>query len=84
MSLQELKDAMKKEKLLFGSKSTIRNIKKGKTKQIFLANNCGEEIEKNIEYYSKLSKIKVSKIDKPRSEISILCKKNFPVSVISY
>ena len=84
MSLQELKDAMKKEKLLFGSKSTLRNIKKGKTKQVFLANNCGEEIEKSIEYYSKLSKIKVSKINKPRSEISILCKKNFSVSVISY
>jgi ribosomal protein L30E len=84
MSLQTLKDAMKKEKLIFGSKSTLRNMKKGTTKQIFLANNCGEEIEKSIEYYSKFSKVKISKINKPRSEMSILCKKNFPVSVISY
>jgi|TARA_Y100000310_G_scaffold234435_1_gene237376 ribosomal protein L30E len=84
MSLQELKDAMKKEKLVFGSNSTLRNMKKGKTKQIFLANNCGKDIAESIEYYSKFSKVKISKINKPRSEISILCKKNFPVSVISY
>ncbi len=84
MSLQDLKDAMKKQKLVFGIRQTVRNLKNGKTKVIFLASNCGEAIEKDLEHYKKLSDVKIVKLDKPRSEISVFCKKNFPVSVISY
>jgi ribosomal protein L30E len=84
MSLQDLRDAMKKEKLVFGTAQTIKNLKKGTTKKIFLASNCGDEIENNIKHYAKMNKIEVIKLDKPRAEISVFCRKNFPVSVISY
>jgi len=84
MSLENLKSAIKQHKLVFGNNNTIRNIKNSKTKVVFLANNCGKEIEDNIVYYAKVAKVKVIKLDKPRSEISVFCKKNFPVSVISY
>lgn len=84
MSLQDLKDALKKKGLVFGYNQTIKNLKNGKTKVIFLAENCGKEIEDNIAHYANLANAKIIKLDKPRSEISIFCKKNFPVSVISY
>ncbi len=84
MSLQDLKDAMKKKKLVFGARQAIKNLKNGKTKVVFLASNCGKEIEESINHYAKISKAKIIKLDKPRSEISVFCKKNFSVSVISY
>lgn len=84
MSLQDLKDAMKKKKLVFGARQAIKNLKNGKTKVVFLASNCSDSIEESINHYAKLSKAKIIKLDKPRSEISVFCKKNFSVSVISY
>jgi len=84
MSLEDLKKAMKTHKLVFGTRQTLSNLKKNKTKVIFLANNCGKKIEEDVNHYAKISGTKVVKINKPRSEISVFCKKNFPVSVISY
>ncbi len=84
MSLEDLRAAMKKEKLIFGTQQTIKNMKNKQTKVVFLASNCGEKIDESIHYYAKGTKIKIIKLSKPRSEISIFCKKNFPVSVISY
>ncbi|MBT6402319.1 50S ribosomal protein L30e, partial [Candidatus Woesearchaeota archaeon] len=54
MSLQDLKDAMKTQKLVFGARQAIKNLKNGKTKVIFLANNCGEDIQESIDHYAKL------------------------------
>ncbi|MDP3917408.1 MAG: ribosomal L7Ae/L30e/S12e/Gadd45 family protein [Nanoarchaeota archaeon] len=84
MSLQDLKDALKKKSLVFGSNSTIKNLKNGKTEVVFLANDCGKEIEDTISHYAGMANAKIIKLDKPRTEISIFCKKNFSVSVISY
>ena len=84
MSLEELKTALKKEKLVFGSNQTISNIKNNNTKVVFLAKNCKPEIKENITHYTDQTKIKVITINKPRGEISVFCKKNYPVSVISY
>jgi|TARA_Y100000310_G_C20355060_1_gene656233 ribosomal protein L30E len=84
MSLDDLKTALKKEKLVFGSNQAIKNIKNEKTKVVFLASNCEKEIEENIKHYTNQTNIKVITINKQKSEISVFCKKNYPVSVISY
>ncbi len=84
MSLEKLQTAMKSKKLVFGVRETIKNIRNAKAKVVFLASNCGQEIEADINHYAKTAGVEVIKLDKPRAEISVFCKKNFPVSVISY
>ncbi len=84
MSLAELKKVLKKEKLIFGANQTIRNLKNKKTKTVFLAKNCSDEIRKSIEYYADLAKVKVINLDKSKDELSVFCKKGYPISVISY
>lgn len=84
MSLAELKEALKKEKLIFGASQTIRNLKNKKIKTVFLAKNCSDEIKKSIEYYAELAKVKVINLDKSKNELSVFCKKGYPISVISY
>lgn len=84
MSLEKLKKALKEEqKLIFGSKETLKNIKLGRVKIVFLANNCPEEVRDSIIYYSKISKIEVIELNLPNDELAMVCKKNYPISVIS-
>ena len=84
MSLAILKEALLKEKPLFGTNQTLKNLKKGKTKTIFLAADCNEETKKTILYYSTITKTDIHHLTQKSHELSHICKKNFPISVISY
>jgi len=84
MSLAELRKVLKTEKVIFGANETIKNLKNGKVKRVFIANNCPEEIKKDLEYYCKISKVEIVELNQPNDEVALICKKNFPVSVISY
>lgn len=84
MNLAELRKALKSEKVIFGAGRTIKNLKNGKLKMIFISSNCPEDIKKDLEYYCKISKIEIVQLKQPNDELALICKKNFPVSVISY
>lgn len=80
MSLAKLKKAIKEQKLIYGTKKTLLNLKLGRTKTVFLASNCPEETKNKIKSY----KVEVIQLKIPNDEISMLCKKPFLISVISY
>ncbi len=84
MSIADLRKALKSEKLFFGAREAIKNLKRGKLKKIFLAENCPENIRNDIEYLGKLAKVEVIKLKQPNDELALICKKRVPVSVISY
>lgn len=80
MSIAKLKKAIKEEKLVYGYKETLGNLRQGKTKVVFLSSNCPEDIKNKIKDY----KAEIISLKIPNEEISILCKKPFLVSVLSY
>tara|TARA_Y100000310_G_C20701659_1_gene830559 strand:- start:2364 stop:2618 length:255 start_codon:yes stop_codon:yes gene_type:complete len=84
MSLDNLKKVLGKEKLVFGSRQTIRNLKNSKTKIIFLASNCSNDAKESIKYYAGLAKADITELKQTRHELSVFCKKNYPLGVISY
>ncbi|MFH0936205.1 MAG: ribosomal L7Ae/L30e/S12e/Gadd45 family protein [Candidatus Woesearchaeota archaeon] len=84
MSLVSLKKALKDQKLVYGAKQTIKNIKRGSVKEVFLASNTSQNIKNDLKYYSKIANIKVSELKQNSEELAIICKKNFLVSVVSY
>jgi len=84
MSLTELRKALKSEKVVYGIRETVKNLKNGKTKKIFLSSNCPEEIKGDILYYSKIANVEVSQLEIPSDEISLICKRAHSISVISY
>lgn len=84
MSLPTLREALKNQKLTFGTNATLRQLKLGKVKVVFLAKDCQESTKKSVMYYSTLAKIDVIQMEQGEKEIAQLCKKNFPVSVLSY
>ncbi len=84
MSMQELRKAMKEQKIVYGSNATLRNIRRGKTKAVFLAKNCPPDVKNTLERYGKISKLTIYELDEPSNELALLCKKKFNVAVASY
>lgn len=82
MSLKELRKALN-EKLVIGSERTIKLMKQGKIKKVFLASNCREEIKNQIKRYAELSKVEVYEMKEANDELGTICKKSYSISVIS-
>ena len=56
MSLTKLKQLLKENKeSMIGENTIIKNIKLGKVKLVFLANNCKTELKESLKYYAKQS-----------------------------
>ncbi len=84
MSEKLLKEALKKENLNFGTDITLKKLKKGNLKKVFLAQNCAETVREDIKHYAKLADVDVIELKIDNEEVGALCKKPFAVSVLSY
>ncbi|MEM5778542.1 MAG: 50S ribosomal protein L30e [Candidatus Aenigmatarchaeota archaeon] len=81
--LDELKNALREKRVIIGSKQSIKNLKLKNVKLVVIANNCPENIKNDIEYYSKLTGIKVEKFDGTAKQLGIFCGKPFPIAVLA-
>lgn len=84
MTLNDLKKDLKEKKMIFGANVTLKKLRAGKLKKIYLASNCRKDIMDDIVRYGKINKIEVVKLNKTNEELGVLCKKPFSVSVLSY
>lgn len=80
--MKNLQQALKEKTLVLGMKMTLRRLREGKAKTVFLASNCSEDVARTIEYYAKLLKIEVVKLDMSNEEIGTMCKKQFAISML--
>lgn len=81
MSIAKLKKAIKEQKLIYGTEKTLKNIRLGNTKVVFLASNCPEDTKKMIKSYGNTE---VIELNVPNDEIAMICKRPHPISVLSY
>ncbi len=81
MSIAKLKKALKEQKVIFGTQRTLKNIKIGYTKVVFLASNCQETIKKEIKSYKN---IEIIELKIPNDEVAMICKRPHNISVLSY
>ena len=82
--MDELRNALKEATVTFGTESTLKKLRNGKTKKVFISSNCPESTKKRIEYYTKIGKIELVKLGIPGDEIGMVCKKPFSISVLCY
>lgn len=80
--LDELKESLNNKKAILGSRKTIKYLKAGKLKTIIIAKNCPENVKKDLEHYSKISKIKVERFDGTGKQLGVFCGKPFPIATI--
>ena len=77
-----LKKSLNEKKVVMGTDQTMKLLKQGKLKKIYLASNCSEKTVVDIKHYSKLANVPVVKLSRPNDELGIFCKKPFSISVL--
>jgi large subunit ribosomal protein L30e len=83
-NIEDIKKRVKEGKVIIGTSRTIKALKLGKVERVYLTSNCPDDVKEDIEYYGKLSKTKVVKLRQPSSELGVICKKPFSISVLCF
>ena len=73
---------MKSGKAILGYKSTIKALKKGSLKAIFLANNTPSVIKAEINYYAHLAQANVHLYSGSNIDLGAACGKYYRVSLL--
>ena len=81
--MKELKDALKDNKVVFGTKGAIKNLKLGDAKIIVIARNCPEDVRADLEKYAKLSEVKLEEFDGTAKEMGVFCGKPFSIASLA-
>ncbi|MCS3900482.1 50S ribosomal protein L30e [Methanococcus voltae] len=69
-------------KVVLGTKQAVKNIKHGEGQLLIVAGNCAKEVMADLEYYTKLSGVKLYVHDATSLELGAICGKPFPVSAL--
>lgn len=81
--MEEFKKFIGTDKLIIGTKRTMKALRHADVAKIFLANNCPEMLVEDIEHYASFSDIPVEKLAVACDELGSVCKKPFMVSVVT-
>ena len=79
---QELRLALSTGKVQVGSKTAMREMRRGRAKLAIVSANCPREAKETIKNYGSLSNIPVMDHPKDSVDLGTLCGKPFPVSAI--
>jgi large subunit ribosomal protein L30e len=82
MSISDIKSAMKKDKVVMGSRSVIKSVKNGKTASVIYASNLPRPVLRDLNRYSNISKIDVREFEGNSAELGELLGKPFPVLML--
>ncbi len=80
MSSSKLKNILKEKDIIYGTEKTLKNLKLGKTKMVFLASNCPKDIRDRIKSYN----VEVVELEEPSDELALICKRSHHILVLSH
>jgi large subunit ribosomal protein L30e len=83
MKEKELKSALKENKVIFGSKKTIKYLKLGNVKLIVIASNCPDDVKKDLEKYTGMSGIELENFDGTAKQLGVFCGKPFSIASLA-
>lgn len=82
-ALEEIKRLIKDKRLLIGTDNTLKKLKINKLEKVWLSSNCPSDVREDIAKYAETNNTAVISLELPNDELGVLCKKQFPVSVLS-
>ncbi|PIN74025.1 50S ribosomal protein L30 [Candidatus Woesearchaeota archaeon CG10_big_fil_rev_8_21_14_0_10_45_16] len=82
-NVKTIKVALQEGKAIIGADRVLKTLKQGSLTGVYLAQNCPEELRKNIEHHAALADVPVIVLERDNEELGTLCKKNFFVSVLA-
>jgi large subunit ribosomal protein L30e len=78
----ELRLALSTGRVQLGSKTAIREMRRGRARLTIVSSNCPKTKKDTIEHHGKLGDIPVINHGKDSVDLGILCGKPYPVSAI--
>ena len=84
MSLDNLKKAIKEKKLIIGTEETIKSLKKGEVKEVFVAKNCPGILRRKVKNYGEITGAIITELEETNEEIGSICKKPFSINLCCY
>ena len=84
MSLEALRNAVKSEKITIGAKEVLRKLCRGEVKKVFLANTCSPKVRDEMKRQAAVKKIEIVELAVPSTEVALICKKNYPIGILSF
>ena len=78
----EIRTLLADNKLVIGTDRTMKLLRLGKLKRIYLSANCADATKEDILHFSRLTKTDVKELAYPSNEMGVVCKKPFSISVL--
>jgi len=78
-----LKKALSEGRVVIGSRQVLKKLKMSDPELVVIANNCPENIRKDIEYYCKLGNVRLEVFDGSGRELGVFCGKPFPIAALA-
>ena len=79
--LKEIRKAVQENKLLIGTLETMKQLKLGKVKKVFLTANAPKAVMDDVAYYGSLAKTPFVVLKETNEDLGVVCKKPYAVSV---
>ncbi|MFA6072728.1 MAG: ribosomal L7Ae/L30e/S12e/Gadd45 family protein [Candidatus Woesearchaeota archaeon] len=80
--MDEIKKLLGSDKLIIGKDETMKALRNGKLKKVFLASNADPNLVKDIEYYKDIASLEVVTINLTNEEVGAMCRKPFFISTL--
>ncbi len=81
--IAEIKNNLNNEKLVMGTDVTLKHLKLGEVAKVYVTSNCAEDTKDGIRRYAKMNNTPVSFLKVVNTELGLMCKKPFAISVLS-
>ncbi len=73
VSQKDIKNAIKTNKLVIGTKEVLKNLKRGKIVTVYYTTNCPDLVKKQAKYYSELAGVKIEQLEGNSQQLGELC-----------
>lgn len=80
--MNDLKEDLKKGKPIYGTENTIKKIKLGKMKKIYIVSNCKDK--QTLIAYAQQFGVEVIELEENNAQLGVLCKRPHLISVLGF
>ena len=84
MTLKNLREALKEGRLIVGTERTVKALKNGNVKEVFVAKNCSDLVKNELKNLAEISKVIYTELDITNEELGSACKKPFSINCCYY
>lgn len=79
---KDIKKAVEAKKILIGTESTLKALKRGELATVVVASNCPESAKADIEHNAKVGGTPVKQFEGTSADLGALCVKPFKIAAV--